>query len=169
MHLAASEDVEVREAALRGLLELSRDKSKGENGRPGEEDEKLKQLLQERINGISLMSPEDLGAAREERLLVDSLWSCCYNEPSSLREKGLLVLPGEDALPPDVASKHLEPPLRAWAGNRSADKSPCTEKKEIPLLLGPGPPPETTVGQDEPVAGENANERLKTREDGNGP
>lgn len=169
MHLAASEDVEVREAALRGLLELSRDKSKGENGRPGEEDEKLKQLLQERINGISLMSPEDLGAAREERLLVDSLWSCCYNGPSSLREKGLLVLPGEDALPPDVASKHLEPPLRAWAGNRSADKSPSTEKKEIPLLLGPGPPPETTVGQDEPVAGENANEQLKTREDGNGP
>lgn len=142
MHLASSEDAEVREAALRGLLELARDKTKGADGRLGEEDEKLKQLLQERINGISMMSPEDLGAVKEERQLVDSLWNTCYNEPSSLREKGLLVLPGEDAPPPDVASKHFEPPLRAWAANPSADKSPSAEKKEAPLLLGPGPPPE---------------------------
>ncbi|XP_062166662.1 uncharacterized protein LOC133872982 [Alnus glutinosa] len=140
MHLASSEDAEVREAALRGLLELARDKTKGDDGRVGEEDEKLKQLLQERINGISLMSPEDLGAAQEERQLLDSLWNTCYNEPSSLREKGLLVLPGEDAPPPDVASNHFEPPLRAWAANPSADKSPGPEKKAAPLLLGPGPP-----------------------------
>lgn len=144
MHLASSEDAEVREAALRGLLELARDKTKGDDGRVGEEDEKLKQLLQERINGISLMSPEDLGAVKEERQLVDSLWNTCYNEPSSLREKGLLVLPGEDASPPDVASKHFEPPLRAWAANPSVDKSPGAEKKAAPLLLGPGPPPETS-------------------------
>lgn len=86
------------------------------------------------------MSPEDLGAAKEERQLVDSLWNTCYNEPSSLREKGLVVLPGEDALPPDVASKHFEPPLRAWAANRNEDTKPSNEKKQAPLLLGLGPP-----------------------------
>ncbi|KAI8015836.1 Hsp70 nucleotide exchange factor FES1 [Camellia lanceoleosa] len=142
MHLASSEDAEVREAALRGLLELARDRPGGTtNGSSlGDEDEKLKQILQERINGISLMSPEDLGATKEERQLVDSLWNVCYKEPSSLREKGLLVLPGEDALPPDVASQHFEPPLRAWAANRTVDSNPSTEKKETPtpLLLGPG-------------------------------
>ncbi|KAJ7961393.1 hsp70 nucleotide exchange factor fes1-like [Quillaja saponaria] len=142
IHLASSEDGEVREAALRGLLELARDRTNGASGM--EDDEKLKQLLQERLNGISLMSAEDLGAAREEGLLVDSLWSTCYNEPSSLREKGLLVLPGEDAPPPDVASKHFEPPLRAWAADRSSDKDPSTEKKVTPLLLGPGIPPAAT-------------------------
>lgn len=149
MHLASSEDAEVREAALRGLLELARDRPGGTtNGSSlGDEDEKLKQILQERINGISLMSPEDLGAAKEERQLVDSLWNACYKEPSSLREKGLLVLPGEDALPPDVASQHFEPPLRAWAANRTVDSNPSTEKKETPtpLLLGPGSSVNTCV------------------------
>ncbi|KAE8099354.1 hypothetical protein FH972_017343 [Carpinus fangiana] len=160
MHLASSEDAEVREAALRGLLELARDKTKEDNGRLGEEDEKLKQVLQERINGISLMSPEDLGAAKDERRLVDSLWNTCYNEPSSLREKGLLVLPGEDAPPPDVASKHFEPPLRAWAANTSADKSPSDKKKETPLLLGSGPPPETADSRNNSGAGEDSNGQL---------
>ena len=84
LHLASTEDAEVREASLRGLLELARDKTGGNNGGLGEEDEKLKLLLEERIKGISLMSPEDLGAAREERQLVDSLWTTCYKEPSSL-------------------------------------------------------------------------------------
>ena len=125
MHLASSEDTEVREVALRGLLELARDETKGANGILGE-DEKLKQLLQERINGISLMSPEDLGTAREERQLVDSLWNTCYNEPSSLQERMLLVLPGEDAPSPNIASKQFEPPLRAWAVNPS-----CTNYKGI--------------------------------------
>ncbi|CAN8259967.1 unnamed protein product [Cochlearia groenlandica] len=135
MHLASSDDPETREAALRGLLELARDRTDDESGSSSIEksDEKLRQLLEERIKGISSMSQEDLETVKEERHLVDSLWSICYNEPSSLREKGLLVLPGEDALPPDVASKIFEPPLRAAAANRSA-----TEKKEEPLkLLGP--------------------------------
>jgi hsp70-interacting protein len=134
MHLASSEDAEVREAALRGLLELTKDKKdKAENnGSTAEEDEKLKQVLQERIKGISMMSGEDLVAVREERFLVDSLWNACYNEPSSLRDKGLLLLPGEDAPPPDVASQHFEPPLRAWAASNAAQ----AEKKEAPLLLG---------------------------------
>lgn len=140
MHLASSDDGEVREGALRGLLELAQDKTGEAAGSSSvEENEKLKQILQERIKGISSMSPEDLGAAKEERQLVDSLWNTCYNEPSSLREKGLVVLPGEDALPPDVASKHFEPPLRAWAANRNEDTKPSNEKKQAPLLLGVGP------------------------------
>ncbi|KAJ9185233.1 hypothetical protein P3X46_004890 [Hevea brasiliensis] len=147
LHLASSEDAEVREAALRGLLELAQDRRGENSGRLGEEDEKLKQLLEERIKSISLMSSGDLEAAREERQLVDSLWNAHYNEPSSLREKGHLVLPGEDSLPPDVASKHFEPPLRAWAANRSTDNNSSTEKKQTPLLLGLGPPPEAANAQ----------------------
>jgi len=141
LHLASSDDADVREAALRGLLELAKDKTGENGGGLGEDDDKLKQLLEERIKGISLLSPEDLAAAREERQLVDSLWNTCYKEPSSLREKGLLVLPGEDEPPPDVASKHFEPPLRAWSERPPADTSPKTEKKETPLLLGLGPAP----------------------------
>ena len=132
MHLASSDDAEIREAALRGLLELSREKNDGSSS-IDKSDEKLRQLLEERIKGITLMSQEDLETVKEERQLVDLLWSICYNEPSSLREKGLVVLPGEDALPPDVASKLFEPPLRASAANRNA-----TEKKDEPMkLLGP--------------------------------
>ncbi|KAI4354530.1 hypothetical protein L6164_003383 [Bauhinia variegata] len=147
MHLVSSEDADVREGALRGLLGLARDKKDGTTSRLGEDDEKLKQLLQDRINGISLMSAEDLGAAREEGQLVDSLWDTCFNEPSSLRGKGLLVLPGEDATPPDVASKHFEPPLRAWAANPSSNKDSSSEKKEAPLLIGSGPAPAATDSQ----------------------
>ncbi|XP_047311332.1 hsp70 nucleotide exchange factor fes1-like [Impatiens glandulifera] len=132
MHLVStSEDLEVREAALSGLLELA------QGSRLAEEDgEKLKKILQERIERIGLMSAEDLGAAREERQLVDTIWNECYKEPSSLREKGLLVLEGEDEPAPDVASKLFEPPLRAWAANQSSESK---EKKETnaPLLLGP--------------------------------
>ncbi|KAL6987650.1 hypothetical protein U1Q18_013397 [Sarracenia purpurea var. burkii] len=144
MHLASSKDADVREAALRGLLELARNRPSGAIGSFGKEDEKLKQILQERIDGISSLSLEDLGAAREERQLVDSLWNACYKEPSSLREKGLLVLPGEDAPPLDVASQHFEPPLRAWAATRTANGSGGDESKP-PLLLGPGPPPAQNI------------------------
>ncbi|WOL08409.1 hypothetical protein Cni_G17162 [Canna indica] len=141
MHLTSSDDSDVREAALGGLLELARERTSGSSNVLAEEG-KLKEVLQERIEGLSSMSAEDLGAAREERQLVDSIWNTCYNEPSSLREKGLVVLPGEEApqLPPDVAGKMFEPPLRAWAakpqsgGSSSADDD---KKKATPLLLGP--------------------------------
>lgn len=141
MHLASSEDIDVREAALRGLLELSKDRTAGSNNAVlAGDDEKLMQVLQNRIDSISLMAPEDLGAVKEERQLVDSLWSACYNEPSSLREKGLVVLPGEDAQspPPDVASKLFEPPLRAAAAAKQEVKT-GSGKKETPPLLGPPP------------------------------
>ncbi|XP_057798748.1 hsp70 nucleotide exchange factor FES1-like [Salvia miltiorrhiza] len=138
MHLASSEDSDVREAALRSLLDLARDRSEKPDT-PNEDDDKLKQILQDRIKGISEMSLEDLGAAKEERELVDSLWKACHNEPSPLFEQGLLSLPGEEAPPPDVASQYFQPPLRAWAANRNPDPKPENEKKEAPLLLGPGP------------------------------
>lgn len=157
LHLASSDDAEVREAALRGLLELARDKTDGKSGGLIGDDEKLKQLLQERIDGISLMSAEDLGAARDERHLVNSLWKTCFNEPSSLHEKGLLVLPGEDAPPPDVVSKHFEPPLRAWAANPKTKKTPDTDKKATPLLLGAGPIPRATDAQGSSTTTEDAN------------
>ncbi|XP_057512613.1 hsp70 nucleotide exchange factor FES1-like isoform X2 [Actinidia eriantha] len=114
-----SEDAEVREVALRGLLELARDRPCGRSSL-SEDEEQLKQILQDRIEGIGLMSSEDLAAAREERQLVDSLWNVYYKEPSSLRENGLLF-PGEDAPPPDVAGKLFEPPLRAWDAKRATD------------------------------------------------
>ncbi|KAF6150304.1 hypothetical protein GIB67_034003 [Kingdonia uniflora] len=134
-HLASSEDAVVREAALRGLFELAQDKS-GNCGL-AEDREKLKQILQDRINRISEMPLDDLGAAMEERHLVDSLWSVCFDEPSSLREKGLLFVPGDDAPVPDVASAMFEPPLRAWAAaNPATSDNSSTKKKATPLLLG---------------------------------
>lgn len=145
MHLASSEDAQVREVALDSLLELAKHKTDKSRSSLSEEDTKLKQILQDRIESISLMSPEDLGASKEERQLVDSLWRAYFNEPSSLGQKGLLVLPGEDEPAPDVASKHFEPALRAWAANSPASvSSPSSEKKEAPLLLGLGPPSENS-------------------------
>lgn len=88
MHLASSDDAEIREASLRGLLELAREKNDGSGSSSiDKSDEKLRQLLEERVKGISLMSQEDLETVKEERQLVDSLWSICYNEPSSLRKR----------------------------------------------------------------------------------
>ncbi|XP_066385765.1 hsp70 nucleotide exchange factor fes1-like [Miscanthus floridulus] len=138
MHLASSDDSLVREAALSGLLELAQDKTAG-NALP--DQDKLKDILKSRIDGINAMDSDDLHAAREERQLVDSLWKECYNKPSSLREKGLVVLPGEDApqqLPPDVAGKMFEPPLRVWAAARPAqedDSDSGSGKKDPPLML----------------------------------
>lgn len=145
-HLAASEDAGVREAALGGLLELARDRTSSSNTALAEED-KLKQVLQSRIEGISSMPIDELGAAKEERQLVDSLWNACYNEPSSLRDKGLVILPGEDEpeQPPDVAGKLFEPPLRAWSArplpseSSSPNPKPEQQQQQSPLLLGPGP------------------------------
>ncbi|KAI0509807.1 hypothetical protein KFK09_010403 [Dendrobium nobile] len=143
VHLASSDDSGVREAALGALLELARGSS-SEGSSSFDKEDKLKQILQNRIDGISSMEAEDLGAAREERQLLDSLWSACYNEPSSLREKGLVVLPEEEnpQQPPDVAGKFFEPPLRAWAANnptRPPVPAVAEKKNESPLLLGPGP------------------------------
>ncbi|KAL9247119.1 hypothetical protein vseg_020584 [Gypsophila vaccaria] len=141
MHLASSEDPSVREAAMQGLLELTHGQSGETSTSFVDEDGKIKQILEKRIDDISAMSQEDLVSNKEERHLVDSLWRAFYNEPSSLGEKGLLVLPGEEDEhpPPDVVGKLFEPPLRALAAKREPDQLSEPEKKEAPLLLGPGP------------------------------
>lgn len=46
MHLASSEDAQVREAALSGLLEISKHKSDEGGSSSSDEDTKLKQILQ---------------------------------------------------------------------------------------------------------------------------
>ncbi|KAJ1685860.1 hypothetical protein LUZ63_017250 [Rhynchospora breviuscula] len=142
VNLASSADSDVREAALGGLLELAKDKKSGALA----DEEKLKSVLQSRIDGICEMSQDQLEAAREERQLVDSLWKECYDEPSSLREKGLVVLPGEETFtqPPDVAGKFFEPALRAWStpkqdGSQISESADDKKDAPPPLLLGPGP------------------------------
>lgn len=143
LHLASSDDSGVREAALGALLELAREQT-SEGFSSMDKEDKLKQILLNRIHGVSSLEADDLGAAREERRLLDALWSACYNEPSSLREKGLVVLPEEEnpQQPPDVAGKFFEPPLRAWAANnppRPPIPAVAEKKNESPLLLGPAP------------------------------
>jgi hsp70-interacting protein len=132
IHLASNQDFEVREFALRGLLELAREESVRNLDRG---DVNLRQLLEERTRRIIVMSDEDLCAAREERQLVDSLWTVCYDEPSLLRERGLVYLPSDDELAPDVVRDRFEPPLRAWAARRHDE----TSESPVPLLLGPAP------------------------------
>jgi hsp70-interacting protein len=86
------------------------------------------------------MDSDDLHAAREERQLVDPLWKECYSEPP-LREKSLVVLPGEDAPqqpPPDIPGNMFEPPRRDWAAARPSqegDSDSGCGKKDPPLLL----------------------------------
>ncbi|KAF3788172.1 Hsp70-binding protein 1 [Nymphaea thermarum] len=141
MHLAASKSADVRESALGSLFELIKGGGMGIiSGARAEEGEELKQILQQRIEGIISMAPEDLGAAKEERQLVDLLWRACYNEPSLLQEKGLVVLAGEDEPAPDVAGKMFEPPFRRWAANQISDEKNYDPN---PLLLGYAPPTES--------------------------
>ncbi|KAI3954664.1 hypothetical protein MKW98_019795 [Papaver atlanticum] len=143
MHLVSSEDIDVREAALRGLLELSKDEQSrtSSSSVASTDNEKLKQVLEERVKAISAMTKDELGAVMDESHLIDSLWSVCYNEPSYLRKKGLLDLPGDDAPPPDVASSFFQPALRALAtDNKSTSEKKKDKKEEPPLLLGLGPP-----------------------------
>lgn len=143
VHLVSSEDSNVREAALGSLLQLTNNQPSTTSKSALVEDDKLKQALQNRIEDISSMSKEDLGSAKEERQLVESLWNACFDEPSSLREKGLVVLPGEEEAEaaPDVASKFFEPPLRAWSARPDTSSEEKPEKKQqTPLLLGPSNP-----------------------------
>uniref|UniRef100_J3LME8 TOG domain-containing protein n=1 Tax=Oryza brachyantha TaxID=4533 RepID=J3LME8_ORYBR len=143
MHLVSSDDLGVREAALGGLLELARDTTLRSRSLLADHN-KLRRLLQARIERIRMMAPEDLDAAREERQLVDSLWITCYHEPSTLHEEGLLVLPGEECFeqPPDVASRFFEP-LRRGSARRAPSNGrsdPGDEQgRGMVLLLGPAP------------------------------
>lgn len=131
IHLVSSKDFNVREAALRCILELAYVHTPDIDNILHGENEKLKELLKNRIDHITKMSDDDLSAAREERQLIDSLWQAMFDEPSTLREKGLVVLPGEDA--PASSPQHS-----AFAAPQSVQESNTSnKKKEIPLLLGP--------------------------------
>ena len=107
MHLASSDDSLVREAALSSLLELAQDKTAG-NALP--DQDRLKDILKSRIDGISAMDPDDLHAAREERQLVDSLWKECYKRTTSRYSSGRRALPCL---------------LPSWRGHAPADYIGC--------------------------------------------
>lgn len=134
--LTNNSDADIRQAALQNLLELARN---GEVDGKICEDSQLKQALQSQIDKIQAMKTEDLRAVKEERALVDALWQSCFNEPSSLRQTGLVLLPGEDELPPDVASRVFEPALRAGTEPRqpNGQSESCAETttEKPPLLL----------------------------------
>ncbi|KAI3997214.1 hypothetical protein MKX01_009058 [Papaver californicum] len=61
MHLVSSEDIEVRETALRGLLELAKDEQSraSSSSVASTDNEKLNKILEERIEGISAMTKEE--------------------------------------------------------------------------------------------------------------
>ncbi|KAL0787588.1 hypothetical protein Bca101_003834 [Brassica carinata] len=75
-------------------------------------------------DGEKLYEEEDEEEEEDEHSSKSGVSYGSQCEPSSLRKKGLVVLPGEDALPPDVASKLFDPLLRASAANGNT-----TEKK----------------------------------------
>nr|QGQ73199.1 nucleotide exchange factor [Zostera japonica] len=91
INLISSTDMEVREAALRGLLELVQARASTIHTMLHGEKEKLKHLLNNRISELTKMSnDDDIMAAKEECNLIDSLWKVAFNESSSLVEKGLV-------------------------------------------------------------------------------
>ncbi|PKA52471.1 hypothetical protein AXF42_Ash019097 [Apostasia shenzhenica] len=140
VNLASNDDSGVREGALSSLVELARDQTSAAASSLTSGGSRLKQILENRIDSVSNLDAAELAAAREERQLLDSLWSACYSSPSALREKGLLVLPGEEnpEQPPDVAGPLFEPPLRAWAAAKNTAQKEEQQQKN-PLLLGAGP------------------------------
>ncbi|KAM3325498.1 hypothetical protein P3S67_000623 [Capsicum chacoense] len=87
MHIASSEDGEVRQGACEDFLSLPK---------TGQERMLAPHLLKKMRNSSKYsrresrgfpLSPEDLDAAKEERQLVDSLWNICYNESLLLFER----------------------------------------------------------------------------------
>ncbi|KAJ7538512.1 hypothetical protein O6H91_11G051900 [Diphasiastrum complanatum] len=137
--LARSSDSDIRQVALHTLLEIAQNQKI-------EDPTKLKDALSERIQNLQGLNPEDLRAVKEERQLIDSLWQICFNQPSSLREDGLLVLPGEEdqsAPPPDVASGMFEPSLRSLAAPPRGSPAQGSDAEKPVLLLQAGHPTES--------------------------
>lgn len=83
--------MDVREGALRGLLELVQDRASTIHTILHGENEKLKHLLKNRIYELTKMSNEDdIMAAKEECQLIETLWKVIFNESSPLVEKDRL-------------------------------------------------------------------------------
>lgn len=139
--LVGDSNADIRQEALHNLVELAQNGKVGKEAQVLEDSGHLRQVLGSQIDMIQSMKPEDIEAVKEERLLLDSLWQTCFNEPSSLRQSGLVVLPSDDEPPSDVASKLFEPALRAWAAPRPpTEPQPETATKNPPLLLGGSAP-----------------------------
>jgi hsp70-interacting protein len=120
-------------------MEMARSKRLSDTSEEIESLNNLRRALESRVEQIrGMVDQEELGAVKEERALIDSLWEICFHEPSQLRESGLLALPGDDEPPPDVASQLFEPALRAWSAPRpsvGSQNEDITATKP-PLLLG---------------------------------
>ncbi|KMZ64277.1 Hsp70 nucleotide exchange factor fes1 [Zostera marina] len=91
INLISSNDMDVREGALRGLLELVQDRASTIHTILHGENEKLKHLLKNRIYELTKISNEDdIMAAKEECQLIETLWKVIFNESSPLVEKDRL-------------------------------------------------------------------------------
>lgn len=139
--LANSSDLDLRQAALQALVEIVQNQATGQSSGKTDDTTQLKDVVSRRIEEIKGLSQEDLASVKEERHLVDSLWQLLYNEPSELRQEGLLVLPEDDQTPPDIASRKFGPGLRAARDipprqpSSGQDESQSGQGKP-PLLLG---------------------------------
>jgi hsp70-interacting protein len=138
--LANSSDLDVRQAALHSLVEIVRNQDNQSAGK-AEDTTQLKDAVSRRIQEIKSLNQEDLAAVKEERQLVDALWQLLYKEPSELRQEGLLVLPEDNQVPPDVAGRQFAPGSLRGLSDGAASEPPSgqkesqEEKKPI-LLLG---------------------------------
>ena len=141
--LVVADDVDIRQTALRNLVEMARNEKFNDHAEEKENTMNLRRALESRIEQIRSMDPEELSVVKEERALIDSLWEMCFHEPSLLREGGFVVLPSdEEPPPPDVTSKLFEPALRAWAaprqtmGSQNQEETATSMATKPPLLLG---------------------------------
>ncbi|XP_002991501.2 hsp70 nucleotide exchange factor FES1 [Selaginella moellendorffii] len=128
--LARSNDADIREEALQAMVDVSHN-DKASSLSWGSDHKGLKDFLNERMSSLQDMKPEDLAPMRDEGVLLDTLWRDCFGQPSVLRQKGLLSLPGDDEPPPDVAGAMFQPSLRNLAAQQSEEK----KEPEPPLLL----------------------------------
>ncbi|KAH7446670.1 hypothetical protein KP509_01G067900 [Ceratopteris richardii] len=136
--LIGNSNADIRQAALHSLLEMAHSGKLFEEN--GEDSAALKQALGLQIEKVHSMESDELVALKEERLLLDTLWQVCSNEPSLLRERGLVVLAEDNESPPDVAGRIFEPALRAWAAPRPQEASQSeVVAQNPPLLLGAAP------------------------------
>jgi hsp70-interacting protein len=135
--LANSSDLDIRQAALQALVEIVRNQGNSK----AEDTTQLKEVVSKRVQEIKTLDQEDLAAVKEERQLVDALWQLLYKEPSELRQEGLLVLPEDNQVPPDVASRQFASgSLRGLIDGASSEppsgqNEPQEEEKKKPVLL----------------------------------
>ncbi|MCO5548967.1 hypothetical protein L7F22_002431 [Adiantum nelumboides] len=140
--LVTNTDADIRQAALHTLVEMSQNGKLGGLAPASEDGTGIRQALASQIAKVESMQAEELEPLKEERMLLDTLWQACFDEPSSLREHGLVVLPGDIEPPPDVASELFEPPLRASAVlKQRSEPQPEPAAQKPPLLLSGAPPP----------------------------